>query len=88
MNQGLGQPDDPRQREQQDARDHRPEQTEATGLRLLWGSFPDRIEMKMMLSTPSTISRNVSVASATQICGSVSQSISNLCPALKGELAV
>ncbi len=33
------------------------------------GSFPDRIEMKMMLSTPRTISRNVSVASAIQISG-------------------
>src|SRR6188474_2697459 len=31
--------------------------------------------MKMTLSTPRTISRNVSVASAIQICGSVSQSI-------------
>jgi hypothetical protein len=28
------------------------------------GSLLDRIEMKMMLSTPSTISRNVSVPSA------------------------
>ena len=31
--------------------------------------------MKMTLSTPSTISRNVRVASAIQICGSVSHSI-------------
>ena len=31
--------------------------------------------MKMMLSTPRTISRNVSVAKAIQVCGSVSQVI-------------
>jgi hypothetical protein len=45
--------------------------------RFCWsgGSFPERIEMKMMLSTPRTISRKVSVARAIQICGSVSQSI-------------
>src|SRR6185503_475084 len=29
------------------------------------GSLPDRIEMKITLSTPSTISRNVSVTSAS-----------------------
>src|SRR5687768_11589050 len=39
------------------------------------GSFPERIEMKMMLSTPRTISRKVSVPSAIQICGSLSDSI-------------
>ena len=44
------------------------------------GSFPDRMEMKMMLSTPRTISRKVSVARAIQICGSVIQSIiSSVC---------
>ena len=31
------------------------------------GSLPDRIEMKMMLSTPSTISRKVSVARAMSV---------------------
>ena len=30
----------------------------------LWGSLLERIEMKMTLSTPRTISRNVSVTSA------------------------
>ena len=37
----------------------------------LAGSFDDRIEMKTMLSTPSTISRAVKVKSAIQACGSV-----------------
>ena len=40
------------------------------------GSFPARMEIKMMLSTPSTISSAVSVASAIHICGSVSHSMS------------
>ena len=38
------------------------------------GSRPTRIEMKMMLSTPSTISRAVRVARATQALGSAIQS--------------
>ena len=37
------------------------------------GSFPDRIEMKMMLSMPRTISSTVSVRSAIQVSGEVSQ---------------
>ena len=40
-----------------------------------WGSFPDRMEMKMMLSTPRTISRKVSVARAIRISGSERQLI-------------
>ena len=49
------------------------------------GSFPDRMEMKMMLSTPSTISRNVSVARAIQICGSLSQAIgTSICERVAG----
>ena len=51
-----------------DSRDHRAEQPEPTGAGLLAaGSLEDRIEMKMMLSTPRTISRKVSVAKAIQI---------------------
>ena len=47
---------------------HRAEQAEPPGPALLRrGSLPDRIEMKMMLSTPSTISRNVSVRNAIQV---------------------
>jgi len=38
------------------------------------GSLPARIEMKMMLSMPRTISSTVSVSSATQASGLVSQS--------------
>ena len=38
------------------------------------GSLPTRIEMKMMLSMPSTISRRVNVASAIQALGSNNQS--------------
>src|SRR5512134_202367 len=41
----------------------------------LSGSFPARIEMKMMLSMPSTISRTVRVASAIQVSGEVSQAM-------------
>ena len=39
------------------------------------GSLPLRIEMKMRLSMPSTISSNVSVKRLIQICGSESHSI-------------
>ena len=39
------------------------------------GSRPTRIEMKMMLSMPSTISSADSVTNAIQACGSVSSSI-------------
>src|ERR1044071_6571112 len=39
------------------------------------GSFPARIEMKITLSMPRTISRPVRVRSEIQICGSVSQSM-------------
>src|SRR5512145_504520 len=39
------------------------------------GSLPDRIEMKMTLSTPRTISRKVSVARAIQTWGSENDSI-------------
>jgi hypothetical protein len=38
------------------------------------GSFPARIEMKMMLSIPRTTSSTVSVRSPTHALGSVSQS--------------
>src|SRR3990172_1254026 len=44
-------------------------------LRSPGGSFPARIEMKTMLSMPSTSSRAVSVASAIQACGSKIQSM-------------
>src|SRR5687767_7698989 len=37
------------------------------------GSLPARIEMKMMLSTPSTISSTVNVIRLIQICGSLTQ---------------
>ena len=70
--QRRGQPDDPGQREQQQhAGHHRAEQAQrgAPSAAAAGGSLPDRIEMKMMLSTPRTISRNVSVASAIQISG-------------------
>src|SRR3990172_8019238 len=58
--------------------------------RALWrwraGKRPTRMEMKIMLSMPRTISRAVSVASAAQACGSESHSIRGLrmsvsCPA-------
>ncbi len=39
------------------------------------GSLPARIEMKITLSTPSTISRNVRVTSAIQASGEVIHSI-------------
>ena len=39
------------------------------------GSFPARMEMKMMLSMPSTISRPVRVRKPIQACGSVSKSM-------------
>jgi hypothetical protein len=39
------------------------------------GSFPARIEMKMMLSMPRTISSAVRVAKPIQACGSVIQSM-------------
>ena len=44
-------------------------------LRCAAGRRPTRIEMKMMLSTPSTISSAVSVARAIQAFGSAIQSI-------------
>jgi hypothetical protein len=34
------------------------------------GRFPTRIEMKMMLSTPRTISSSASAMNASQVCGS------------------
>jgi hypothetical protein len=39
------------------------------------GSFPERIEMKTMLSIPSTISSAVSVANAIHMSGLVSHSM-------------
>ena len=39
------------------------------------GSLPARIEMKITLSTPRTISSDVSVTRAIQVCGFVSHSI-------------
>src|SRR5581483_5633630 len=43
-------------------------------LRCAGGSRPTRIEMKMMLSMPRTISSNDSVTNAIQACGSVKSS--------------
>ena len=65
--QRRGQPDDPGDRQQQqDAHDHGGEQAgrAAPCACCAAGSLPTRIEMKMTLSTPRTISRNVSVTSA------------------------
>src|SRR5688572_26002905 len=48
-------------------------------LSLRWsGSRPTRMEMKMMLSTPRTISRAVSIAKAIQVLGSSRISIVSL----------
>src|SRR5512139_2570455 len=46
--------------------------------RWCWGSLPTRMEMKMMLSMPRTISSAVSVTSAIHASGLVSQSIIEL----------
>ena len=67
--QRRGQADDPGDREQQrDAHDHRGQQARCAARAAAGraGSLPERIEMKMTLSTPSTISRNVSVTSASR----------------------
>ena len=71
--QRRGQPDDPRQHQQQaDAHEHREEQADAARLLALLaaGSLSTRIEMKMMLSMPSTSSSAVNVKNAIQTCGS------------------
>ena len=73
---------EPRQREQQqDPRDHGAEQPDAPA-RGCWafGSFDARIEMKMMLSTPRTISSADRVTSAIQVSGFVSQAIPAVLP--------
>jgi hypothetical protein len=63
------QPDDPDNGQQeQDAHYHRGQQSSPTSPALLRRrKIFDRIEMKMTLSTPSTISRNVNVMSATRL---------------------
>ena len=62
----LGQADDPADPEQQhDSHAHRGDRR--VGARRCSRQLPDRIEMKMMLSTPRTISRTVSVVRATAI---------------------
>src|SRR5690606_5100161 len=40
-----------------------------------WGSFPERIDMKMMLSIPRTTSNTVRVSSATHVSGLESHSM-------------
>ena len=66
---GAVEPDDPRDRHQQhDPHHHRGQQARraARCLLIARGSLPDRIEMKMTLSTPRMISRKVSVTSASR----------------------
>ena len=57
-----------------------PSPTSRARSRCSGGSLFERIEMKMTLSTPSTISSAVSVSSAVQIFGSLIQSIAWSCP--------
>ena len=65
------------EKQQEDARDHRQDQARAVAPApaAAAGSLPARIEMKMMLSMPSTISSTVRVAKPIQAWGSLIQSI-------------